>query len=439
MSRTPRPSAPVGRKVAIARQLALAAACLLAGGASAEEASAWRISGFGSAGITAQSGADGWGFLRSSSQLGASESVSATQDSRLGVQLNWRHDARWDAALQAVAVHKPAGTPMVESIESAYVGYRPTPNTHLRLGRTSPDIFLFSDSRNVGYVYPWARPPVDFYGFAPVGSINGIDLNQRWHQGDVLWRARATAGSFGISVIRQSDGKRIPIQGRDALVLSLAREQGNLLLKASYFDARLNAGLSSGLAQLRQGLTQLSALPVPGLAESIAPLQTNLWSQGGVRYISLGSQWDNGPWTAIGEYSDLDIPKSPLGAQRAYASLGYRYQRVTFYGLASRVLPKKPPATAPDLQALAPMIGPAAAAQAQQLVDFTADAGAMLRFDQSTFGVGMRWDWASCCALKLQVDRFQVQAYGSGGWFNNDPRPAKGILASAVLDFVWGQ
>ncbi len=94
----------------------------------------------------------------------------------------------------------------------------------------------------------------------------------------------------------------------------------------------------------------------------------------------------------------------------------------------------------PDVaSSLAPVAGPAAARQAQMLAGYATYAANQLRFDQSTFGVGLRWDFASNAALKFQVDRFHVRQNGGAGWRNHDGHAAKGNLVSLLVDFVWGQ
>ncbi|RZI68334.1 MAG: hypothetical protein EOP13_25540 [Pseudomonas sp.] len=401
--------------------------------------SPWKVSGFGTLGMVSQSGGNGWGFTRNITQLGANASTSATQDSRLGLQLNWSSGTQWEGGIQGVAVRKPSGTPARDYIEWAYLGYRPWPNARLRIGRTSPDLFLFADSRNVGFALPWARPPVDFYGFVPLVSIDGADFEQHWFTNESTWRARVTAGSIDTSVTTL-DGSRAKLQGRQVGVLGLSREQGGLLLKASYARSQQQITTGSDPALLRQGLSQLATLPVPGLANTLDRLAQNLWTAGPTSYLALATQYETGPWTLIAEASQLRVPGSPLNARRAYISAGYRQGNVTYYGLASQVKPRNDAVTEPDLaSSLTPILGAQGAAQAQALAGYAAAAGDRYRFDQRTIGVGLRWDFAPNAALKLQVDRFNINRHGAAGWRDSDGRAAQGTLVSVLVDFVWGQ
>jgi hypothetical protein len=398
------------------------------------------VSGFGTLGLTSTSGAHDWQFHRNSAQVGAGRgsAVSAALDTRLGMQVNWNPDPQWEAALQGVALNRPQGTPLAQSIEWAYLGYRIFPNTRLRLGRTTPDMFLFADSRNVGFALPWARPPVDFYGFAPVAAIDGVDLEQRWSRGEASWRARLTAGSFHTSLTNdQSVG--MPFNARANTALGITREEGGLLLKASFLRSRAHLEVSPAFEQLRQSLAQVAALPVPGVADSLDPLWRGLWTGGTVSYTAMAAQYETGPWSLITEGSVLSVPDSPLNARRGYVSVGYRSGTITYYGLASRVVPSRPAVLAPDLSTpLTPVLGAQGAQQVQLLAGYAAAAQARYRFDQSSLGVGMRWDFLPTAALKLQIDHVQVRSGGAAGWQHADGRSARATTASALVDFMWG-
>ena len=418
--------------------LALSGMLFLPSLAQAGPESDWNISGFGTVGVTAQSSGSGGGFRRDMSQQGATSDLG-WQDSRLGLQANWQPDAAWEGAIQAVAAQRPSGAPLGESVEWAFLGYRPLADTRVRVGRVSPDIFLFADSRNVGFALPWARPPVEFYGFAPGTSVDGVDLEQRWSTGNAAWHARLTGGSFNASATSR-DNERVPIRGRDVVAVGLTREEGGFLLKASIFHSRLSVETGPQSESLLAGLQQLRAIPLPGLSSDIDGLSHNLWSGGSTTYFALGTQYDTGPWTLTAEGSLLRVPRSPLNARRGYVSLGYRHDSVTYYGLLSRVAPDKPAVVAPDYRArLSPVLGTAGAAQAQQLLGYAQLAGLSYRFDQSTVAVGARWDVTASTALKLQVDHFDVRANGVAGWAGTDAGSRSGTLVSLAFDFVWGQ
>lgn len=400
--------------------------------------SPWSLSGFGTVGITSQSGADGLGFRRTMLQPGATAAVRTDTDTRAGLQVNWRGVRGWDAAAQVVVLDRAPGSPATESVEWAYAGLPLGPNTRVRAGRTGLDLFLFADSRNVGYALTWARPPVEFYGPLAVSSVDGADFEHRWSTAAATWRTRLGIGRH-VTSASLTTGERLALRGRDIRSVHLVREQGGLLLKASALRSHLQAEAPVGLGDLRSGLDRLAALPVPGLAEQLAPLRRHLWSGGAVHYRALGAQFDHGPWTLAAEASALRVQDSPLDARAAYASAGYRHGPVTWYGMAGRIAPRQAPLPSPDLiTPLAPVLGPQAAAQAQRLVAFAAAAGAPFRHDQRTLALGLRWDFASRAAFKLQADRIAVAPVGAGLWRGTEAGPARATVVTGMIDVVWG-
>ncbi len=418
---------------------------LLAAGppARAADGQDLKLSGFGTLGLAAQSVPDGWGFNRNIAQPGRSEKQTLAADSRAGLQLDWRPQGSIEGTVQFVLFDRPPGASASERVEWAYLGWRPTPNSRLRLGRTSPDSFLFTNSRHVGYALPWVRPPVDMYGFLPIASLDGVEGSRQWTSGDASWLVRGAAGRFRVTTAANVEGgSSLKVQADDTMVLTVQRQSGGLLIKASTFKARLSLNLSEQLGALTGALGQIAALPLPGLGEPVAALQSALWGGGRVAYRSLGLQHDSGPWLLVAEAGRLkSSPGNELTSWRGYVSLGYRWHDMTFFGLLGRARPDRPPVLAPQIESsLAAVVGPAAAAQLQGALNAAEGAGNSYRQDQATASVGVRWDVSSNMALKFQLDRVHVRPHGAAMWRTDGrPRDAHNTIGSLALDFVWGQ
>ena len=56
-----------------------------------------------------------------------------------------------------------------------YAGYNLTPSWTLQAGRKRLPIFMYSDYVDIGYDYPWMRPPGDLYGWQ-IDHYNGLNL-----------------------------------------------------------------------------------------------------------------------------------------------------------------------------------------------------------------------------------------------------------------------
>jgi len=58
----------------------------------------------------------------------------------------------------------------------AYAGYQITPDLELRMGKVKLPSFMISDYAEVGYAYPWIRPPEEVYSTNPMKALNGLDM-----------------------------------------------------------------------------------------------------------------------------------------------------------------------------------------------------------------------------------------------------------------------
>ena len=62
-------------------------------------------------------------------------------------------------------------------VEWAYVDYEFTDWLSLRAGKIKQPVYLVNDYVEVGYAYPWIRPPVEVYYLNnPLNTVNGAEL-----------------------------------------------------------------------------------------------------------------------------------------------------------------------------------------------------------------------------------------------------------------------
>lgn len=133
------------------------------------------LRGFGTLGLTHNSSGDA-GYIRDISQPdGPAGTWSAHVDSRLGLQLDWRIHDQLTAVVQGLSRYNYEGRYDPE-LSWAFLRYSPDPAVQLRLGRIGLDTYMLADSRDVGYSYLWARPPVDYYGNRHISHIDGGDI-----------------------------------------------------------------------------------------------------------------------------------------------------------------------------------------------------------------------------------------------------------------------
>ncbi len=406
--------------------------------AAQAEGSGLRFSGYATLGLTHTTGADGWGFRREIIQSPAGDAAwHADVDSRVGVQLNYTLDPQWEAVAQAVAKRRAPGSRDAENLAWAFLAWRPDSKWTLRAGRTSPDLFLLTDYRDVGFAYPWVRPPVEFYGWMPIWAMDGVDASRTWTEGNANWRAKVFAGRFTSTMGGGRDGD-IHTHGTLAGG-TLARENDGLTLKLSLARASTTPDDGVTFNQLRSGLRSLQALPVPGMAGEVQALLDAFPDGPFLNYYSaLGATWERGPWTLQAEFANVNGNFNAGKRQYAYASGAYRWGPVTLFSSFAKAHSRRPVLPVPQWQAmLTPMIGPELAAQAQMVGTAGAMAYDLSRQEQHTWSLGARWDVTSQAALKLQWDRTEVKAGGPNLWLNPTLDARSPRTLSFSLDLVF--
>ena len=405
-----------------------AALCLAAGPSAAQSSypgiSGVRLSGFGTVGVAHAQAPAGWGFRRSIEQPSSSHDTRVDVDSRLGVQLNYAASSRFELVGQLVAVRRTAEASDSDAIEWAFAAYRPTADLSIRAGRLNLDQFVMSDYRNVGFGYLYARPPVEYYGSIP-SNLDGADISQSWTSGDVRWRAKGFGG--------RSKTRGLPLTG--AFGVALTRESGGLVMRAGWSRAKLE-GNGVSLGRLLAGLDQIRALPIPSVAAEAATLRNGLdLAARPLVYATVGLSYEQEQWQYAAELTRLSVGNSNVHA--GYASLGRRFGELTVFGMVSGARSSASPVATPAWGAsLAPVVGPAAAQQAQQLGALAAYAASQ-SIRQTTVSLGGRWDIHPRVALKLQWDHVKIRPYGGFLWSQSTAEAGRANVATVLIDFVF--
>lgn len=399
------------------------------------------FNGFGTLGLVDVSPHDDWGLRRETTQPSRhDDGLRADVDSRLGLQATWRPHPQVDVVGQVVLKPEAHDAHWTEAIAWAYAAWHPTSAWTIRAGRTSPDLFLLADARNVGFSYPWIRPNGEFYSWMPLQNVDGLDASYQGELGPGRWIGKVFIGRSAVTFAGAHDrgDTRVTVEPLSGGTLSW--EDGRLTVKATWARAVTRPMESYGLGQLHDALGQVAALPIPSVAADAATLQASF---PGARtfvthYASLGASLDTGDWIAHLEAARTTGNFTTSNAWYGYGSLGYRVGPATVFGMAGHARTSRSPLPDPQWQAiLAPLVGPVAAAGAQQVADTVSYNTNISRVDQDSLSVGLRWDLAAQWALKGQVDRIRTAAYGGGLWGYDTYAPHHATVLSLGLDFVF--
>lgn len=148
------------------------AVCLASTSAVALEQGEYRLNGFGTAAISHLGGASdakSYGF-----QGRTTDSWRGDQLSRLGGQFSYGLTDSLSATVQVVAKAEQDNWKL--NLEWAYLAYQVNDQLTVRAGRLRPAAYMFSETLDVGYSYPWLRLPDEVYSLMPVSNMEGADV-----------------------------------------------------------------------------------------------------------------------------------------------------------------------------------------------------------------------------------------------------------------------
>ena len=249
--------------------------------------------------------------------LGANKDVSFEPDSVVGLQLTANLIDNVSVTTQLIANGQDDFDP---DVEWAFLSYGLTDNTNLRMGRLRIPFFMISDYLEVGYAYPWVRPPIDVYGQLAFSRYNGLNVVSLQQWGN--WSA-ALQGYFGTTSPEQD------FFG-DTGSLDVTNLWGfNLTL--SYDELMIRIGHTEGDYDL-VGINQIDSL--------LAGLQGNgfesLANRLGVEdkhgsFSGIGVTWDSEKLLMMAEYTLRSSDGLISDTEGWYVMAGYRSDQWLFH------------------------------------------------------------------------------------------------------------
>ncbi|KKO45844.1 hypothetical protein WG68_09075 [Arsukibacterium ikkense] len=143
---------------------------------------------------------------------------SASQESRLGAQLNINFTDRLSLVTQVMA----RAVDNEFSLEWAYLSYDLTDKFTLQAGRKRIPLYYYSEFQDVGFAYIWLRPPQTLYGWE-ASNYNGANLRyteyfQNWSLTANIYAGKETVDDAPYNAlydITAQDSKWDKIRGMD--------------------------------------------------------------------------------------------------------------------------------------------------------------------------------------------------------------------------------
>lgn len=130
-------------------------------------------------------------FISNYPEVGVYENEwTAKPDSKVGVQGTLRVTDKLSLIGQAVF---QGGNDFKPAIDWAYASYDVSNAVTVQAGRKRLPLFAYSDYFDVGYSYPWMRPPGDLYGWQIV-AYNGVNVMYKTNVKNIGVTANIWAG-----------------------------------------------------------------------------------------------------------------------------------------------------------------------------------------------------------------------------------------------------
>ncbi len=391
-----------------------------------------QLHGFGTLGLAAGDQANVSALRDLSSNQGTTHYGNPlATDSRLGLQLDAGLGHDLSATAQVVGAYR-LNQSIGSILQWAFVKYQPEASWSLRLGRIGTDAFLLSDQRNVGFTYLRVRPPVEFYGFLPLYSVDGGDYQYSHPWGDGVLTAKAFLGQSNpyyfihgssLAANTSTEQQLHPIEGGD-----LVWKNDDWILHSAYVTLEVDASLP-GLDPLIQMAQQAGAQYPPAAvsAQNISVKDSH------IQFIESGMAYDGEHWNLASELSET-LFQSQFKANMAsgYVTLGYHLEAWTPFIGYSRVWQIRTAPTA-NVAAAPPPLQPLLNAINISVFQLTNE-------NQYTQSLGVRWDFYNNFDLKAQWDRSVVLGQGDELWatrVGTVPRQQGVNMLSLTLDWVF--
>ena len=426
-----------------------------------------KFNGFASAGISTSD-------VEANHIIGINDSKNYQSDAIIALQANFRVNDKTEAVLQLSSRGSDRND---TEAEWAYIAYSFTPNLTVRAGRLRVPYYVASEYIEVGYAYPWVRPPIDIYNQAPFTSYYGIDsfINfellgwgntlQVFNGTDFLdldvvaftisqmygayftttkgpWNIR-----FGRTLVKGTTAGAINFTPPDAILTSsdytdfkeslnplapnslvtqfdltrIPADQLALLLDANLEDDGIvyPLYLVNQLYQENQDLFGEDF--TDGFFGASAALEAEFDLSGiKVTFDNFGVSYDDGNWLGLVEFTRLFFSGEFQAVHAHYATVGKRFNRLMPFATYAH-------AYTPNDTYLAHAIG--------HLVPDLINGLGFNLLKQKTYTAGVRWDVSAGMALKLQIDHM-TDMEGTKGKFSTDPGNDADLF-SLVVDVVF--
>ena len=287
-----------------ARVLGLAI-CLASTSAFALEQGEALINGFGTVGVTHLGGEDDGRSYGISGQT--NDSWRGDQLSKFGAQLSYGVTDTVGLTLQTTA--KAYGNEWKANLEWAYLSWQSTDNLMMRFGRLRTPVYMYSESIDVGFSYPWLRLPDEVYSQVQLSNYEGADIVYNL---PLSFATLSFQLAGGIAKNRDyyiyDEEFDIDYDNVFGSSVSLATNDFGTF-RVGYVEADIDTDISGSFTDIFGN---------PGTASLLA-----LDKDKG-KFTSIGYQYDNGTWLTANEWTSRVIENDGSNSTDSFYLMGGR-------------------------------------------------------------------------------------------------------------------
>ncbi len=271
-------------------------------------------------------------YIGSLGDRGITQDLTFETDTRFGLQISSDVSESMEIVAQLLARGTISNFDAI--IEWAYVDYEFTDWLSLRAGKIKQPVYLVNDYVEVGFAYPWIRPPVEVYYLNnPLNTVNGAELLLAFPVGPGTLSFQPYIGSNRDDI--PNTGGQAFFEAENIVGIDVKYSGRGYTVHASNFQCDVNTfGSLSGVPTATPGVT----------------FDIDLNGKGECDVTSAGLTFDVANVVVYAEWQErttTDTLSRPFGDQEAwYATLGYRMGKwlphltyATIDGKASTVQP----------------------------------------------------------------------------------------------------
>lgn len=359
---------------------------------------------------------------------------SMDSDSALALQSIVQISNRWSVTGQVLAkgYSFDEHTPYEPRLQWLFASFDVSPEVRVRAGRLRTPHFLYSESLEIGYSYPWVRPPIEMYAnfLEPFANYDGADITLQQEFGDFDSEFKLFAGT--------TDGE---YRGRDVNVEKLGGftaltrwEEFTFRYcynwnRMSIYDPALQYPIS--LYELAADITHMPVFD--DIANSLR-LDSKVY-----QYHGLGMQWEHGAWTVIGEKLKTQGPGKQFSFENDgwYLTVARQIEDFMPYVSVGEYRSQMDPAINDRILSTYAQIPEGLSADLDNLRLATMLGISDLSVYHKSLTTGIRYDFHSNAALKLETEYFHFRSTGQMLFDGSKEQPDSVLATSIVIDVVF--